>query len=690
MNMTRNAATDARKLLAGEIGIALPETVTLAGADAWIGDLPHKRTGPQRVRQKLIAKQWEMKRPVTSGGPRAASVATRIAQPINAIMHHEDAGFPWEDVNDLLLIEGLAFSTVSIDTADWRQVGGLYDYEGKKKVLSMRFAVDAEGRFRGDDGYDEATVDIDAARKELEQEQRDHMARNLPFRQRAYSIRSVAPIWGSDFKLEGLVIETHWTVHRLRARGIYVSKKPDGSDAQLYPLGAIGEGDSGASFGKSVKVIEAWLFDENGPYITMCFDDPDEKFGRFAWREPKSGNMSDSLESHVIDLAKICQDKRNRWRGFDRLPISWGWGLGWSAADMDQRAMGITVPFKQSNLNIDSLLTSIIVAAQWLAFPALIEKVSIADMADQSLDEKERRTPDILPMKITKVTGDITNIGSQGPHPSVFQAISLMMGENKEEQPGGDQGTAPSGYAQTIAEALQSDALTTVNASAMKMASQNGSFIVEGAKILGECYEPIRVYQIADVLIEQKNPSDTDQMLVLDPGLIGSSYQVKAVEKKVPGENPAVRQQNAALVKEGFYDNIWFLEQDGYPSPEEMAMRVAWQKLLDSPEGQVIVGRLLAQYVSNTFVEQIQELIAQGQTNTKGLANGFGEGTSPPPDMLGAGPQATGDMAGMETPNPAAASLAGTVGAAMQTAPVQHSLNGGGRLPETPLRGAVR
>ena len=56
----------------------------------------------------------------------------------------------------------------------------------------------------------------------------------------------------------------------------------------------------------------------------------------------------------------------------------------------------------------------------------------------------------------------------------------------------------------------------------MRMASQHASYVVEAAKFLGECYEPIRVYQIADVLLEQKNPSDVEQMMTLEPGLIGT------------------------------------------------------------------------------------------------------------------------------------------------------------------------
>lgn len=682
---TRKKATEARRLLAGESGIELPETVTVAGADAWIGDLPHKKTGPQRVRQKLIGRQWELKRPRSSGGQRAATVSTRIEQPLEGIMRDEDAGFPWEDANDIVLLEGLAFSTVSLATADWRQGPTLYG-DGAPSLdvqyMDARYAVDGGGRFRGDDDYDPKTVDLDRARREQTADMHDHMARHLPFRQRAYSIRSCAPIFGSDLKLEGLVIESNWTANTLRRRGVHVGKNKDGSDAQLYPLGAIGEGDSSAgATGRSIKVIEAWMLDEDGcPYISMYVDGPDKLY---AFKKKPGGG----LEDHVTDLSRICKDKRGEWHGFTRLPISWGWGLGWSAADLDKRSMPFTEPFMQSWRNVDALMTTIVASAMWLAFPALVEKVSIADMADESLDEKERKLPDIQMLKITRVTGDIQNVGSQGAHPSVFDAIGLALGENKAESPGGQGDQGSSGFAMTISEALESDALTTCHNTVMKMVSQNASFVLEGSKILGECYEPVQVYKLPDVLLEADDPSDTGKPMVLEPSLIGRSFDVKAITKKVPGENPAVRQQNAALVKEGFYDRVWFLEQDGYPSPEEMNSRVAYQEILDSDVGKEATVRMLQQYVNDRFVEQINEAIASQQADAQGLPNGFADGTSPPPEMaqagmLAAGPQAPGNMDGLGVGNPAASALAGQVSAGMQVGPTNNAIAAGGEIPQ--------
>lgn len=696
LSRTRDLATEARQLLAGELGVDLPEEVTLAGADAWVGDTPHRLTGPQQVRQDLIAKQYEIKRPRMSGGQRASSVATRIEQPLQAIMLDEQAGFPWEAVNDVAVFEGLVFGTVSLDQSEWRKVEPLYpkgaDSLADISRMDPRYAVDSAGRFRGDDGYDETTVDVDRARREHKADTDDHMARHLPFRQRAYSIRSCAPIFGGDQlnpTLEGLLIETFWSQREFRRKGMYVSRsETDRDGANLYPLGAIGEGDTSASVGRLVKVIEAWLLDDDGlPYISYCVEGPDgKKLPAFRMGRDESDQRKPTgrYEEYIVDLSKIARKKRGgtyEYHGWTRLPVSWGWGLGWSTTDLDKRTLPYTKPFQQGWRNFDMLMATAIATCVWMGFPALVEKVALTTLDDENLDEKTRSTPDIRPLKITQVTGDITNIGGQAPSPAVFELMRMALGENKAEQAGGEEGAAASGFALTLQEALKQNALTTVNTTVMRMASMHASFVLEGAKILGECYEPVLVYKLPDVLLEQKEPSDTGKPMPLDPALIGTNYDVKAVAKKVPGENPAKRQQDAALVKEGFYDTVWFLEEDGYSAPEEMAARVAYQQMLQSPEGQAATMRMLSQYTADTFVEQILAAQAAGQANAQGLPVGLADGTSPPPEMLAAGPQATGGMDGLGTGNPAASALAGQVSAGLQTGPVQNALAGGGVLP---------
>lgn len=678
MEKTRKAATDARWHLAMKGALALPGDVVVAGGENWISRLPHQYTMPQKTLQSAIARKWTIKRSVTSGGFGASSVATRLEQPLNAIMRDKAAGFPWAKANDLILNEGIAFGTVSLAPADWQSGPTLYQPDAQTlepSKLEKRFSFDAQGRLRGDPGYDVSTVNLDRAASMMTGEMHDHMARHLPFRQNVYSIRSCAPIWGPALDLEGLIVESWWTPQALLRRKISFST--DKTRVQLYPLGAITEGDT-SNGAAPIKILEAWLTDEDGnPYVSYVGEGKDGPL--YAWTE--------NGEPWTVDLSRLGPNKDV---GLTRLPISWGWGLGWPAADLDERAMTLIAPFLQSWKNIDSLLTAVITWAQWRAFPALIEEDPIGAAADASIEDDEPGTPDIGFMKITKVRGKITEIGTQGIANGVLQAVGIMMGEVKQEQPGGEKQGGSSGIALSLGEAFAADALTTVHESVLEMAGMHASFVLEGAKVLGTAYEPIRVYNLADVLIEQKKPSSTKQMLILDPELIGDSFDVEAVSVKTPGENPAVRQQNAALVQEGFYSKRWFLEEDGYDSPESMQMEVAWEKALESEPGQAAVFRLLEQFVSDEFTRQITAAITVGQANPQtGLPAGYAQGTSPPPDMLQAGPQATGGMAGMGTPNPAAASLAGAVGAGMLGS-TQPMLQAGGAMPQNPLRNGVQ
>lgn len=670
---TRKAATDVREFLAGRKGVVLPETAVQAGANEWISDIPHKRTVPQRVRQKLIAELYDLKRPQTSAGPRAASVTTRIEQPLNAVMRDEQAGFPKEDAYDLLLLEGLAFSTVSLVPDRWGKAPTLYDGKGE---VARRFRYDGKDRWEGDEGFE--GTDLARAKKAHGAEYEGHLARHLPFRQRAYSVRSCAPIFGAGLELEGLIIETHWTASALLRSGITVTSDKDGM--QMYPLGAIGEGDSGsAGGGGQITVTEAWLLDEEGlPYVSLCVD------GKYTWRE-KHG----SREPHIIDISKLKGDGGKDIPCYGRLPISWGWGLGWSAADLDDRAMSFIAPFMTGWRNIDSMLTQVVAWTQWRGMPALIEKVPLGLPDDESMDGAEDQTPDFQPFKITKVRGDIQEIATQGPAPVVMQAIDFILGSNSSQEPGNSD-PSQSAIGQSMAEAFGQDSMTTIRRSWQKMYEQNGSYVLEGAKAWGEAYEPIRVYDIADVLLEQDDPSPTMQVLQLEPDLIGDSFDVRAVKRKVPGENPAVRQQNAELVERRLMTKRKFLEEDGDVSPEATLREIEYEDLLDSDEGKAFTLKLLEQYVGDEFLKQIRESISRGQANPQnGLPVGLAQGVMPPPEMLqgAVGVPEGGDMTGLGVPNPAAASLAGAVAGGMQTGPLNNIARAGGVMPQAPLPG---
>lgn len=660
MPRTREAATNARDMIAGKFGITLPETVTLAGADAWLGDLPHKKTVPQRARQKLIAKQWQIKRPVGgAAGPRASARATRLEQPVDAVMHSKPGpGFPWDDVNDLLLIEGIAFCTTLIDPINWMKGPSLYGKDGK---LASEYA----------------DLDLAEAMKANRAERDDHMARNLPFRQRAYSIRQCAPLWDGYGALEGLIVKTHWTAPQLRRKGIYVSKNKDGSDACLYPLGAIGEGDTATGPAGQIEVTEAYLLDDDSkPYISWCVD------GKYTWKQSES-----KLEPHIIDLTTLGPKKDG---ALTRLPISWGWGLGWSMADLDERAMSFVAPFWQSWRNIDSLITSAIVFAHHRAFPILLEEnnTGMPDADDLNLEDDEPAPQQLLPMSIHRVKGKVTELATQGPPPFFFQLIGLMLGENKAEGP--NQGAeGDTGIAMSMAEAFESDALATIQLSALGMASDAASFVLEGAKVLAEAWgEPVRVYEQPEALMAQENPSDTSKPMLIEPGLIGASFDIVAVKKKVRGENPAVRQQNAGLVEVGLMSKLTFLEEDGYEAPEAELAQIDYEQIVGTEQGLQVRLRILEQYVSDLFVEQLLAEIERGQANQAGLPTGPAQGLAgPPPDVIAAsGSLDGGQMPGLGVPDPYQSQLMGAVAGGLGTQALNNIGRAGGELPQTPLQ----
>jgi hypothetical protein len=679
MSRTRDTATDVRNFLAGRMGVTVPENFALTLGDAQIGDLPHKYMGPQRVRQSLIARRPRIKRPQTAVGPRSQTVSSKIEAPLNAIMEDRRAGAPWDDDNDLLLIEGLAFGTVATDVTGKPGSPVLY-MPGRPLTLDnveRRFRYDHKGRFEDDDGFE--GTDLDEARKTLRAEMDHEAACNLPFRQRSYSIRQCAPVWGPVLELEGLVIESHWSQRRVNERGLIVTSDKGG--ANLYPLGAIGEGDSSAATGDQLRVIEYWHTNDDGePCVSYCVD------GKYTWREGKNG-----LEAHTVNLARLAKDGKGNWKGLTRLPITWGWGLGWSAAELDDRALSFVKPFLQSWRNIDSLVTMSLIWCSWRAFPALIEEVPLGTPMDAGIDEDDDpEIPDIQPMKITRVRGKITEVGTTGIDRSMFDMVSLMLGENKAEAPGsGDSQGGASGFAMSLAQAFEQDALTTVHEAAKRMYAERASFVLEGAKVIGETTEAVRVYEISEEPIAQGRPSPVNQLLILEPDLIGTSFTTDAISK--PSLSPADKQQNAEFVERRIRSKRWEMEQAGIESPETMLNEIAYEDLLDSDAGKAVTYKLLQQFVENEFTKQIQEAMAAGEANGQGLPVGYTEGLAgPPPDLLmpGVGAPEGGGMTGLSVPSPAAASLAGSIGGGLQNGPVNNAVTAGGVLPAAPMQGA--
>lgn len=674
MDRTRQQATDARMMLAGRMGVEVPENFALLLGNSTIGDLPHKFMGPQRVRQKLIAQRPKIRRPLTAVGIRSQTVSSKIEGPLQAIMDDRKAGFPWEDVNDNLLIEGLVFTTVATNVKG--EPGSPVLYIPGTDDIEKRFRYDSKGRHELDEGFE--GTDQMMASKALDAERDDYLARRLPFRQKAYSIRQCAPVWGPTMDLQGLVVESFWSHHRVKAEGMVLTTDKDG--ANLSPLGALEAGDSSSVGGDQIRVVEYWHTDEDGcPCVSYTVD------GKYTWRESAEGR-----KPYTIDLSKQVKDEDDNWIGLSRLPISWGWGLGWSAADLDDRALSFVRPFMQSWRNIDSLVTMGLIWCSWRAFPALIEEVPLNVPLDAGIDDDDDpEIPDIKQMAITRVRGKITEVATQGIDQSMFGLINLMLGENKVESGDGDTGGAQSGFAMSLAQAFEQDALTTIHESAKRIYADHGSFVLEGAKVLGEKGDIVRVYEISEQPIAQSRPSPVNQLLTLDPDLIGSSFDVDAVSK--PTLSPAERQQNAEFVERRLRSKRWELEQDGIEAPEQMLNEIAYEDLLDSDVGKAMTIRLLEQFVESEFTKQLQEAMSQGQAGPTGLPVGYAQGLAgPPPDMLqsAVGAPQGGGMDGLQVANPAQASLMGAIGGGLQNGPQNAAIAAGGVLPATPLQGA--
>jgi hypothetical protein len=695
MRRTRANAALERQLLAGELSETVHENFTIAGIDAFYTETPHMFTVPQRVRQALVKRRPTLSIPL---GPKGVGVTsqrltTRVEQPLNAICEHPQRGFKWEDTGDITTFEGFCVSVTSTDVTDWQSKKPSAWADPKERTWQKRYRVDEQGRGEDDDGYTD--VDPKKARALYEDDLAHFRARHLPIRHRVLSIMDCAPVFGEDLSVEGLIVVQEYSLSQLRRR-FYVGDlglpTPTGRNNEMG-----GEGSASTqTTGKPFTVIEGWFYDEDGcPYVSYCLEGAKEDTRELRWKAP--GWKHDG-EVATLDLHKH--------RGLDRLPIAWEWGLSFSTRNPDDRALPFTRPFRPGWLGVNRSLSAVNAWLQWRGYPGLIVKTKLGA---GSLDEDdEPDIPDISPMKITRISDaeDIMEIASGGLDPAVFAAIELQLGANESEGPSKAQEGA-SGFAMSLAEAFEQQALTTIHQSLGRLYEAHGSFVLEAGKRIPKAIkgDPIMVYRSTDVPTTDKagGPKLTDGPMELDPDLIDETFTVKA---KYPQEmSLPERQQSAELVERRLKTRRKHLEDDGEQAPETVELELIAEDQRSDPAYKQYLMKLVAQIQGEEEMEEIAQGQQEGLMDEDGLPTALaqgvmalppggppalGPGMAPPPMPGDLGVPQGGDMTGMGGPSTAQAVLAGAVGGAMQQGPINRATAAGGIVPpDLPVPGAI-
>lgn len=687
MQRTRRNAEESSKVIAGTDSFVLPETFTIAGAGQYVGSIPHPRTVPQRVLQDVIASRPHLSIPL---GPKGLGLTpqrltTKVEEPLNAIMRDRKAGFQWPRACGLLLYEGWAASVTVIDPADWMKRPSAWSDE-KAKTWKSEYARDGSGRRPDQDGYGD--IDDERSRRAYEVSLDTHRARNVPIRHRAIGIRQCAPIFGPDLSVEGLIVQQEFSSSYLRRKYRF------GDAGVASPTGSNGQDGTGGqpnASGRTMTLIEAWLYDDDGiPYYSCCVK------GKHAVATSWKGGYDDGKPA-TINL-------KDRF-GLDRLPVAWEFGLGNPAEiNADLIAMGLIEPFAQGWKSVRAKLTSNNVAIMFGSYPILIEEPVNAMAVGGSMEDDEPTVPDVLPMKIlqSRPGTKLSQLKIEAVGEAVYRQIELELGAITDESPG-KSNKDQSGFSQSIAAAFEEQALTTVHESLGRLYEAHGSFVLEAGKRLpevgerrgGSKYPSIMVFASTDVPVSD-DADRRNEPMELVPDLIDETFTTVAEYDRalsIPEKQQAMEEVARKLKTRRDY-----LEDTGNSHPETTELELIAEEQRATPEYAKYIMTLVAKIQGAEELEQIERAQSEGLANDAGLPSGFAQGVMPalPPGMLpppqqGApGVPVDGSVTGMAAPQYGQSALAGVVGGGTMQGPINDAVAAGGVVPENlPQPGVV-
>lgn len=660
---TPQRATDSRKLVNGEIPAPIPKEFKIAGADQFRADAPHKYLVPYHQRNTLAKDPPRVKRWRRGDSDDLKLEATKIEQRMQAVM---DDRFKFRDAVDILLMEGCCLSISLPDTASMSQVPSLYEQDGT--TIKGRYQVNASGKPKnGDDKVwrlsKKSSAKVHAADK------RDVQSRRIPLANELLGPTSFVPVFGPGLVLDAVIVERYWNRNDLIKRKIVW-----GGTGQLSPDGpATTSGNSLANMagGDRIQVTELHAVDEQEdgchPYVAYLVDGGKDSQGRERGRVPLQKRTS---SGDVVD-ALICL--RCEY-GLKQPHYVLEWGQQWATPNYDHKSMPFPLPFAQSWMNIDAILTGATVWAWWRGFPTLIEQPSAntpPEIESQSESPDDDEEDVISPLSIIRAKGNIVELGTQGPSSVINWLVTWLAGANEDQGPPGASfgGDAASGFQASLSKAYAEDAQADVRDGSIQLFKRTASVMFELLCGIAERYGgSVPIQRITPVPLGSRSRDGSRKREILDitPDMAGELFDLDA--DFPPQPNLAKGQQWAEWVQIGLVLLEEFREEIiGDEHPEIFIARRLKQRIMDSPEMQSKIMAIVAQLEGNEQERQQLEALASGKAERgkdgviRPVVPGAGGGQPPmlPPGPGAAGPTPTG---GGGLPSIAGSALGGAVG----------------------------
>ena len=555
---------------------------------------PHPITMPLHTVQVLGRKRPFLRREMIgkTGSTAAARKSTRIESWVNAAMQQmeDQGGELWLPMVDALFNHGECAVLCYPSPAHWEKFPDFT--EGEDDEIAERFQRDAKGRDRDDEYYQESSrrsfrASAKTSRAAYEDYASDFKARNLPLVARMVTAEECLPVLGPGYRLDGLLVLSHYTVDALKRRG-YQWAGGDGHPNQ-------GQGEATSTQGNRVALLEYWRPGKVSYYVTspsasggaligsdaeVHRKNPIPMIGEGkAYETWKVGSRKGDESAAEIDLAKEY--------GIDRLLASYIYGPHFAAErDPDFRGVPFLWPFVKSLHAINNVMTAKAMHAWKYGFGGWFIEYTPGSPVELAIENGKPRTLQLDPMTAVYVAGRPTPTVHDGTGPDVDELVTLSFGVIREEgvsQTAFGGAGASSGHERSVIRAHLEEAQAHVLEGARKGWEEIGEMALESATAIARKQDmPVPVY--ASVL-GQKQTGMSRDLVEITRDTCDSVYELVAYYRRRQGENLPYAQMTYEWWRGGGIPERMFLEEGvGTEDPEDLIVEKAAEDLLFKTE----------------------------------------------------------------------------------------------------------
>lgn len=475
-------------------------------------------------------------------------------------------------------------------------------------VPRARYHRDSRNRSRHDEHYKQPDrkfeEDRAATRKAYQRDQKEWLARRLPFEVEVISARHCVPLFDDNERIEAILIVRSYDVEDLLAKDLIFGD----SLPLLVPAYESGQ----------VTVFELWHTDERDrPYASYYVDGFD--YTMFKHETDDGG----------IELADAVIDLQSEY-GCSRLPVRWYWGLNFPLDGVHRKGVPFLWPVLSSINAAEGIATANHVYAWRNAFagnlievnPALLERYG-----DQLLKNGEVLKFSTGPMENAVVMGKPTPNVTPPPSAGSQQLLQMLLQSAATMSPSdavfGGAG-ATSGHDRALSKEYLEIAMSQVMEASRLAVAFIAEMLLEYAVWIAEkTGKPVPVYANTETLqattLDGKPDRQRSDIIELLPSWLKSNTQVHAYYPDTDADENT-RQQLAQQHMQGLVSWDEFRKKAwNDPDPSATLAKVFADQVLRTPEGrQQVLARAQAKWGDESDQEKAR-LIQEGLLSPKGV-----------------------------------------------------------------------